>query len=583
MKKKLIGLSLLSLSMLASCDLLETSQTNTTGNNSVISSSESDPTTAESSSSVGTTKETPSTTEETPSTPKETTTDETPIAVDKSVYGYGIDKTSDFTQYYGTDAYVTVTNAEELLYALKDAREDYTTTWDAEKNNYTQELHSEGKVKVIEIANDIELGYNKISDEAKKETNLVGNFSQKKSTYDKNGIQASDMLNEYGISQIAIENTSNLLIYSKNGAKLRHGGFKVNSCYDIVFRNLDMDELWQWEDANTVKPNVKIGDYDCYGWAYFKINFSSAIWIDHCSFGKSYDGQIDIANPVYWTEGTAFRAPYNAENKHGVSITNCDFHAGSDDKDGYIYKMMEKIEQNYQEKGEASDYQFYRTLRDTYGLTFEQILYGVAIPQKKGFLIGDGTNEADTAINHNIYVTFANCRFTNLQDRLPKLRGGFVYMYNCVVDSTQFYEYKKVYKEKNVADIKNLYFKKFKCGTTSQGLIAAYGGAIRCENCIFLGIEDLAKNNEKEDSTLGGGISLVDCLYSKDGVAATTLINTDTNKDSLVLGSGLISVDKFNWHNEDNKNPFVVTLIDVNALVDTLSNVYNIGANQITE
>ena len=56
----------------------------------------------------------------------------------------------------------------------------------------------------------------------------------------------SDMLKENGISQIKIENTSNLLIYSKHGAKLTHCGFKLTSDTNVIFRNLEFDELWQW-------------------------------------------------------------------------------------------------------------------------------------------------------------------------------------------------------------------------------------------------------------------------------------------------------------------------------------------------
>ena len=58
----------------------------------------------------------------------------------------------------------------------------------------------------------------------------------------------------------------------------------------------------------------QIGDYDWYGWAYFKIAFCGYIWIDHCTFGKSYDGQIDVSNPEYTANaGVAFRAPYGAD------------------------------------------------------------------------------------------------------------------------------------------------------------------------------------------------------------------------------------------------------------------------------
>ncbi len=51
--------------------------------------------------------------------------------------------------------------------------------------------------------------------------------------------------------------------------------------------------------------------------------------------------------------------------------------------------MMDKIEQEYQSG--KTNYLYYNKLRDS-GITFEEILYGIAIPQKKGFLFGDSGN-----------------------------------------------------------------------------------------------------------------------------------------------------------------------------------------------
>ena len=36
-----------------------------------------------------------------------------------------------------------------------------------------------------------------------------------------------------------------------------------------------MDEIWQWEDSPSDKPTFTVGDMDVFGWAYFKINFST--------------------------------------------------------------------------------------------------------------------------------------------------------------------------------------------------------------------------------------------------------------------------------------------------------------------
>lgn len=204
-----------------------------------------------------------------------------------SVGGYLQDVNNDYSKYVGTEAYKVVNTADELLAALKLARTEYTTTvtehgqgyiirnnvranetnWQRaidkglylknEDGTYTkipndvpfsdptytatmvyyedspvvsakyeQELVSKQTVHVIEIAQDINLGYNVLSDEAKA-SGIVNNYidSRKVST-----VTMSDMATENGISQIAIERTNDLLIYSRNGAKLTHGGFKINYC-----------------------------------------------------------------------------------------------------------------------------------------------------------------------------------------------------------------------------------------------------------------------------------------------------------------------------------------------------------------
>ena len=97
------------------------------------------------------------------------------------------------------------------------------------------------------------------------------------------------------------------------------GSIHRSPANNVCVRNLEFDELWQWEDTASTSTG-KVGDMDAFGWAYLKISFCDEIWIDHCTFGKAYDGLIDVANPTYNTLGTAaLRAPYNADN-------TCDVH-----------------------------------------------------------------------------------------------------------------------------------------------------------------------------------------------------------------------------------------------------------------
>lgn len=500
-----------------------------------------------------------------------------------SAGGYVADNIGDFSKYIGTSYYKTVSTPLEFLQAIADAKVNYTNVWDNNNNIYHQ-IYSDGstgddylqKVHVIEITEDLNLGYNKLSAECKN-TGVVASFM--KTVSDK--MYMSDMVTENGISQISIQNSSNLLIYSKNGAKITHAGFKIGSSNNIVIRNLEFDEIWQWEDSSSYDVE-KIGDYDAFGWAYFKISFSGYVWIDHCTFGKSYDGQIDYANPVYDVEGTCSRAPYKANGKNGLHISWCSFNAGSDDPNGYLYKMMEDIEQDYQSNGTSCLY--YNVLRDA-GASFEDILYGLAIPQKKGFLFGD-SGSTDQLYNPKINVSFANCYIKNLEDRLPKLRGGDCYMYNTVIDCSQYYTYRTKLQNmsyNNITSAKNIIaaVKKsdnsktanWKCALVSQGIVPSQGASVMTENCIFRGIASLIKNND----TGTGCYKMKNCSFQ---LASTDTVNVITTEADIkpAWTSGTLSTTEFNWNTENGQAPFTVNSIVLADLESYLNNSsYGVG------
>ena len=501
-----------------------------------------------------------------------------------SVQGYASLIKSDFAQYIGTDAYKVVTTEDEFIDALNNARYDYETIWDETTNSYTQNLIKEGTVHVIEIANDLNLGYYKLSNEAKAKTQIVTDYANKYNSL-KDYLYFSDMFLENGISQIKIERTSNLMIYSKTGAKITHAGFKINSCDNLVFRNIFFDELWQWEDGIS-KDASKIGDYDWFGWSYFKIGFSGYIWIDHCKFGKSYDGQIDYANANYHsTKGTSFRAPYGANGKKGLSITWCDFAAGSDDKDGYLYKMMDKLEEEYQSGTITALY--YKALRDK-GISFDDILYGLAIPQKKGFLIGDDQdykedNHIEYDYNLELNVTFANVIFTNLEDRLPKVRGGNVYLHNCIADSTEYYKYRTRLSSAGASNAVKSVNSSWKCALVSQGIVCGQGGSVKAENCMFLGIKYLLKNNDSGSPApySYGGFELVNCKYVCD---STNYVGSSDDENHKFSNSNKVSLAPkyFVWHTENGLAPYVPSLlIELDQLEIVLENEnYGVGPRE---
>ena len=495
--------------------------------------------------------------------------------------GYVKGRISDFSEYENTEAYRIVTTAEELVSAISDAKYHYTNVWDDETQTYTQvpadgytEENFKGKVRVIEIANDLNLGYEKLS-KTVKDSGVVEDFSRRTMSKHVNDYN-SDMVKENGISQIKVENTSNLLIYSKTGVKLTHCGFKLTSDTNVVFRNIEFDEIWQWEDS-PLNTTSSVGDYDFHGWAYFKIAFCGYIWIDHCTFGKSYDGQIDVSNPEYSANaGVAFRAPYGADGSSAVHISWCSFNAGSDDEDGYLYKMMSEIEEAYQQ-GENNAL-YYKALRDG-GATFEEILYGLAIPQKKGFLCGDSGD--DYAYNLKLQISFANCTFKNIEDRLPKLRGGNAYMYNCVIDNSQYYGYRTALRGKNAAGLVSAVKSNWKCALVSQGIVCGNGGSVQAENCIFRGIEYLLKNNDSNSADkVSGGYRLINCSYQK-GANDTVYVGSSADADNGFTNDtpSKLLTENFSWHTADGEQPFTPSVTELDGLEEYLANSdYGAGA-----
>ena len=482
-------------------------------------------------------------------------------------------KITDFNQYVGTDAYRVVTNAVELATALKDAKYEYTNNWNESTNSVDQVLTKEGTVHVIEIANDLNLGFNVIGEDAKS-NGIIVDF--------KTSGAMSEMVKTNGISQVKVENISNLLIYSKNGSKITHAGFKLTSCHNVVFRNLKMDEIWEWEDTSDVNTG-KIGDYDRFGWAYFKISHCGQIWIDHMEFGKSYDGQIDYSNPVSNSKSTRIRLAYGSDGTNGLHISYCSFNAGSDDKDGYIYKMMDNMEKLYQ-AGDKT-FLYYNALRDG-GLTFEEILYGIAIPQKKGFLCGDNAESKDDFhYNEKMKVSFNSCKFINLCDRIPKVRGGECYFYNSLIDSTQYLKYRDVVKGKGKEAVTKVN-STWKCAGVSQGAIISYGGYLHFENTMIKGVAEVIKNNDTNSNSFTqniGYFNFINCTYQLNEESTYyegSTTDYEVPKPFYILG-GTVTIADSVWPRYEGVAPVTVKMVRLGNLMDHLNNSeYGCGTKQ---
>jgi pectate lyase len=95
----------------------------------------------------------------------------------------------------------------------------------------------------------------------------------------------------YPVGEILVR--SHKTVYSKNGSAIRRGSMRIGkpslgAQQNIVFRNLKFRDLWVYDPS---------GNYDSYGWDYIVVGDGSHhVWVDHCDFDSSYDGNVDVVH-----------------------------------------------------------------------------------------------------------------------------------------------------------------------------------------------------------------------------------------------------------------------------------------------
>jgi pectate lyase len=110
-------------------------------------------------------------------------------------------------------------------------------------------------------------------------------------------IDLGELANEPGGEEIKnvgkVQVRSNTTLFAPGeGVTIRRGIIDVHGAGNVIIRNLKFRDLWEDDPS---------GKYDRYGWDYVRITnagkeFSHHIWVDHCDFGKCYDGQLDIVH-----------------------------------------------------------------------------------------------------------------------------------------------------------------------------------------------------------------------------------------------------------------------------------------------
>ncbi|HEX7312672.1 MAG TPA: immunoglobulin domain-containing protein [Pyrinomonadaceae bacterium] len=394
--------------------------------------------------------------------------------------------------------------------------------------------------KVIEIMNDLDLGYNEVPASAR-----TGALRAAAAPLTHPVLIAS------GVSTIDIQDKTGLTIFSANGATIRHAEFNVKRANNLLIRNLKFDELWEWDESSK-------GKFDKQDWDFITVDMTSDnVWIDHCTFTKAYDGVVDVKG-----------------GSKNVTISWSSFVGDDGGPNSFVRKQIDALEAN------RAAYVMYNFLR-TNGFSVDDIV-AVSRSQKKGHLVG--ANEFD-ASNANHRVTLHHNYYLNMQDRLPRMRAGNAHVFNVYVNNAEALAAKDL-RNARVAAMSATNAAKltgssatYSFDVTLNGSISTEGGAVLLEKSQFVDVLSPLRNNQVSASEpeYTGKILALDTLYSLRGVTF--------RGDSTTPGSPLAPVPApelpFSW-NGFVTLPYAYATHDPSQLPSLLAGAEGAGAGMLS-
>lgn len=401
---------------------------------------------------------------------------------------------SKYSKYEGNDSGLAKYNAEGFAASagvtggglLKETNSNYYKVKDADEflDAITAIKNKKGVPSVIELTADINLGYNEITDVTKYPSNVLAKH---------NDALINPILMKSGVSKVYIQDISNLTIFSAKGYSIKHAAIDIKQSSNIMIRNIKFDELWEWDEQTS-------GDYDVNDWDYMTIeNASTGIWIDHCTFYKSYDGVIDMKTDM------------QHDTEMDITVSWCEFLPGSEDNI-FFNEMMDYLDKN------VDDCPYYKSLLDA-GMSKSQIWW-YAYGQKKTHLLGQ-SDEAST--NENLKVTFANNYYYNSMDRMPRVRFGTAHVYNCMISSQELANARASITNENAA--KHI---------VSNGASSTCGAHVLMENSVIDGVTNAL--NSGNGSSPAGYINAINTDYFLNGIKAKLEVtNNNTQKDGALI------------------------------------------------
>lgn len=281
-----------------------------------------------------------------------------------------------------------------------------------------------------------------------------------------------------------------LTLFSTTGCKIRHAGLDLNKNEDIIIRNFAFEGMYEWDDlygkiSRDPSGKLKPADYTTrkrYGWCNISCSSSKNIWIDHCTLGFAYDGNVDLSNgsqvSITWCQlgEQDLDVPDEelATDEEGYLTTTWDESQGCE-----LWKNILYMEEFYKkfEKGQTDGYgyQEYTKYREA-GITPQQIFRYAAL-HSKVHLCGSGESSFYTNVDTKISLGYNY--YTNVMQRIPMVRQGNGHMYNCIVDNMEYNENAKKLQAKGFS----VY-----CGSISVNN-ARDGASIGSDTCIYKDVD----------------------------------------------------------------------------------------------
>ena len=401
-------------------------------------------------------------------------------------------------------------------------------------------------VKIIEIMTNLNLGYNEIESSAKSNSEPFRAAATP---------LLHPVLLQTGVSLIDVQSKNGLTIFSANGSTLRHAKLNIKNCGNIIVRNLSFDQLWEWDESTK-------GQYDRNDWDFITLGDGGAVsnvWIDHCTFSKSYDGIVDT------------KAGCSAISFSWCHYTGDD---GATNTNSWVWQQINSLESN------KTAYAMYNFLR-TRGFSTTNI---VTIMQGHDKTHLAGQNDLDPN-NATISMTFHHQWLNSVWDRcVPRLRAGNVHDFDLYVDDTSVLAARRlrdsIAATMSTAD-QNTLNNTYSFEPPINGSISTENGALLVEKSVYIDCLWPLRNNQTDpsDPEYTGKIEALDTIYQFD----TTTIRGNSTDAGNPMGPFQATIIPFSWNLTGNQLPYSYAADDPAQLQAIVTNPTNgAGAGILT-